>query len=217
MRTDATGDTPGDTAGDGHAGDAPGAGAHDSARRAELLAKLVDYSRRHGLADMSLRPLAAAVGSSPRVLLYFFSSKEQLVREVVAASRREQVGLVEAELAARPEGDAALERLWRWLTDPSHAHIERLFFESYALSLRDAPGPWAEYGAASVREWLPHLRPVAERLLPGADPEAGATLLLALMRGLLLDRLATGDSGRTTEAMEIFRAMLDVAAAVDSE
>lgn len=181
----------------------------DSARRAELLAKLVDYSRRHGLADMSLRPLAAAVGSSPRVLLYFFSSKEQLVREVVAASRREQVGLVEAELAADAQGGAVVDRLWRWLTDPANAHVERLFFESYALSLRDAPGPWEGYGAASVQEWLPHLRPVARRLLPGTDPEAGATLLLGLMRGLLLDRLATGDGRRTTAAMEIFTHLLE--------
>jgi len=185
----------------------------DSARRAELLAKLVEYSRRHGLADMSLRPLAAAVGSSPRVLLYFFTSKDQLVREVVAHSRREQVDLVQAELAehaaGESAGESALARLWEWLTDPDNAHVERLFFESYALSLRAEPGAWEGYGAASVEEWLPQLRPVAERLLPGADPDAAATLLLAAMRGLLLDRLATGDSVRTNKAMDIFTRGLD--------
>jgi len=189
----------------------------DSARRAELLAKLVDYSRRHGLADMSLRPLAAAVGSSPRVLLYFFQSKDQLVREVVAHSRREQVELVEAELAGHGEGEPVLARLWQWLTDPANAHVERLFFESYALSLRDEPGAWEGYGAASVHEWLPHLRPVAQRLLPGVDPQTGTTLLLAMLRGLLLDRLATGDSARTSETMEIFTRLLEGAADLDRQ
>ncbi|NUT22446.1 MAG: TetR/AcrR family transcriptional regulator [Hamadaea sp.] len=185
----------------------------DSARRAELLAKLVDYSRAHGLADMSLRPLAAAVGSSPRVLLYFFTSKDQLVREVVAHSRREQVSLVQAELidpaTEDSVGESAVDRLWQWLTDPDNAHVERLFFESYALSLRAEPGAWEGYGAASVAEWLPQLRPVAERLMPGADPEVAATLLLATLRGLLLDRLATGDSRRTDMAIEMFLHGLD--------
>jgi AcrR family transcriptional regulator len=170
----------------------------ESARRAELLEKVAAYSRKHGLADMSLRPLAAAVGSSPRVLLYFFSSKEQLVREVIAYNRREQVELVSAELAADPEG--ALGRLWEWLADPGNAHVERLFFESYALSLRENPGAWEGYGAASVAEWLPHLRPVAARLMPGTDPEVGATLLLGVLRGLLLDLLATGDTDRIRSA-----------------
>ena len=179
----------------------------DSARRTELLEKVAAYSRQHGLADMSLRPLAAAVGSSPRVLLYFFQSKEQLVREVIAYNRREQVGLVEGELTAAPQD--AYGRLWDWLADPGNAHVERLFFESFALSLRDEPGPWEDYGAASVAEWLPHLRPIAVHLLPRADAEAGATLLLAVLRGLLLDLLATGDFRRTREAMDLFARVLD--------
>jgi AcrR family transcriptional regulator len=173
----------------------------DSARRAELLEKLVAYSRQHGLADMSLRPLAAAVGSSPRVLLYFFSSKEQLVREVIAHSRREQVGLVSSALSA--DGDGAFGRLWQWLADPANAHVERLFFESYALSLRDNPGAWDGYAAASVSEWLPHLRAMAARISP-SDPDAGATLMLAVLRGLLLDLLATGDTDRIRSALALF-------------
>jgi AcrR family transcriptional regulator len=179
----------------------------DSARRTELLEKVVAYSRQHGLAGMSLRPLAAAVGSSPRVLLYFFESKEQLVREVIAYNRREQVGLVEGELAAHPED--AYGRLWEWLADPGNAHVERLFFESFALSLRDEPGAWEGYGAASVQEWLPHLRPIASALVARVDSEIGATLLLAVLRGLLLDLLATGDSRRTREAMALFTTVLD--------
>lgn len=175
----------------------------ESARRAELLDKIVAYARRHGLADVSLRPLAAAVGSSPRVLLYFFGSKENLVREVVAYTRAEQVATLE------PEADAAaVDRLWAWLS--GNENVTRLFYESYALSLRDDPGPWAGFGAASVREWLPHLLPLSARLLPGTPPEIGATLVLAMLRGLLMDRLATGDAERVDAAVALFENLLTI-------
>ena len=62
----------------------------DEARRAELLDRAVDYVCRQGLADLSLRPLAKAVGSSPRVLLYYFGSKENLVVEIIGRGRARQ-------------------------------------------------------------------------------------------------------------------------------
>ena len=59
-------------------------------RKAKLLEKAVDYILRHGLADLTLRPLAAALKTSPRMLLYFFGSKERLIAEVLAQSRMRQ-------------------------------------------------------------------------------------------------------------------------------
>ena len=52
-------------------------------RREELLEKAYGFVLEHGLADLSLRPLAQAIESSPRVLLYLFESKDGLVRELV--------------------------------------------------------------------------------------------------------------------------------------
>src|SRR5690349_1727196 len=66
-----------------------------SPRRRELLAATRAYAAQNNLSDLSLRPLAAAIGSSPRVLLYLFGSKEGLIREVLAAGRTEQLALVE--------------------------------------------------------------------------------------------------------------------------
>src|SRR5262245_37270234 len=65
-----------------------------SPRKRELLAATLAYAAANNLADLSLRPLAAAIGSSPRVLLYLFGSKEGLIREVLAAARAEQLALV---------------------------------------------------------------------------------------------------------------------------
>ena len=194
--------------------------ADESARKAELAARLLDYSTAHGLSGMSLRPLAAAVGSSPRMLLYFFGSKEGLIREVLSMSRANQMNLVERWLedGAPPQADS-VTRLWQWLTDPAHAGVERLFFESYARSLSDHAGPWADFGKDSVADWLPF---VARMLGPEdkhGEPEnhAAATLVLAVLRGLLLDLLATGETERIHDAFSLLDLALAAIRASSSE
>jgi len=171
----------------------PRRGNPDGVRRAELLDALLAYSSTHGLSDVSLRPLAAAVGSSPRVLLYFFGSKAELVREVHRHARREQLAVLDEALAGHDSSAATLRALWQWLTDPAHHNVERFFFEGYARSLHDADGPWRGFGESSVREWLPRLGDVLD---------GDATLVLAAVRGLLLDLLATGERARVDAAFE---------------
>jgi AcrR family transcriptional regulator len=86
-----------------------------SARREELLELAYAYVLRNGIAGMSLRPLAEAVGSSPRVLLYLFGSKDGLVRALLGRSRTEELALL-AEVRAAGGGPAeVVERLWEWL------------------------------------------------------------------------------------------------------
>ena len=58
-----------------------------------MLERCYAYVLEHGLASVSLRPLAAAVGSSPRVLLFLFGSKDELVRELLARARAEEIEL----------------------------------------------------------------------------------------------------------------------------
>ncbi|HEY3630261.1 MAG TPA: TetR/AcrR family transcriptional regulator [Jatrophihabitantaceae bacterium] len=181
----------------------------DSARRADLLRALIDYSAEHGLSDVSLRPLAAAVGSSPRMLLYFFGSKEGLVREVLNRSREHQFELVDRWLHEATSPADRIERLWQWLADPEQAGIERLFFEGYARSLPDDAGAWSGFGAASITDWLP----VIDRLLdPVARRSRGSgpmpTFVLATVRGLLLDLLATGDRRRVGRAFAVLADLL---------
>ena len=191
--------------------------ATGSARRTELLELAYAYTLEHGLANLSLRPLAAATCTSPRVLLYLFGSKDELVRELLARARRDQLQLVaevtlelRAEVDARegagPAGDGLddyrelVRRLWRWVAAPQRCGTIRLFFEAYALSLRPHPGPWRGFAEQSVRDWT-------EVLLgahPAGSPEQAAlrvTRTLALLRGLLLHRLAGGDPDHLEEAL----------------
>ncbi|MFJ7988494.1 TetR/AcrR family transcriptional regulator [Streptomyces sp. NPDC096351] len=175
-----------------------------SARQNELLEAAYRYALAHGLADLSLRPLAEAIGSSPRVLLYLFDSKDGLVRALLARARADELALLEP--AGRPDHPAglasAVERIWTWLAAEEHRPLLRLWAEAYARSLTQPHGPWAGFARATVEDWLGVLacfQPPSER-----DSEAGAvrrTLALAVLRGALLDLLATDDERRLDAAL----------------
>lgn len=166
-----------------------------SPRRAELLARTLEYAARTNLSELSLRPLAAAIGSSPRVLIYLFGSKEGLLREVLAASRAQQLAVVHAAMGRSAEPGDVLGHLWAWMREPGHRGIARLFFEGYSRSLGGGE-PWAGFALDSVRDWEPPLRRILTR--PGGPEPADAevALALAVLRGLLLDLLATGEAER---------------------
>ncbi len=175
-----------------------------SARQDELLELGYRYVLAHGLADMSLRPLARAIGSSPRVLLYLYGSKDGLIRALLDRARADEVAAIDA---FREVGSAAglvesAGQVWEWLSAPEHRLLLGLWVEAYARSLVDPAGPWGGFAAQTVRDWLGLLesRQPPERRR-GAAGAAERTAVLALLRGAMLDLLATGDLGRTTESV----------------
>jgi len=175
---------------------------HNSPRKNELLEAAYRYALSNGLADMSLRPLASAIGSSPRVLLFLFGSKEGLIRALLARAREDELRYIE-ELRDSGGTRAAGRVVWSWLAAPDHRPLLALWVEGYARSLLGEPGPWAGFGRDTVSDWL---RLLAERQPPDSrdtpDAEAERTLLLAVLRGALLDLLATNDTARVTAAVE---------------
>ncbi|RCH61760.1 TetR/AcrR family transcriptional regulator [Streptomyces sp. SDr-06] len=175
------------------------------ARRAQLVDAAVDHVAAHGIADLSLRRLGAAIVVSHRMLIHYFGSKEQLLVEIVRTSERRQRDVL-SRLRLEPGlSPADVSRLlWRQLTDPRLAGQERLFFEicGHALRGRSEAVPVLE---GIVTDWLEPLA-VAE-VRAGADPALArnrARLGLATVRGLLLDLLATGDRAGVDAAMEEF-------------
>ncbi|MFJ9815262.1 TetR family transcriptional regulator [Streptomyces sp. NPDC101151] len=180
----------------------------DGDRRAQLVDAAADHVAAHGIADLSLRRLGAAIGVSHRMLIHYFGSKEQLLVEIVRTSERRQRELLSRlrlEPGLSPPDTARL--LWRRLTDPGLADQERLFFEICGHALRGRPEavPVLE---GLVADWLEPL--MAAEVAAGADPVAArnrARLGLATVRGLLLDLLATGDRAGVDAAMEEFLRM----------
>jgi AcrR family transcriptional regulator len=179
-----------------------------SARATQLLEAAYAYVLDHGITDMSLRPLAAAIGSSPRVLLYLYESKDGLIRALLARARADELKLVK-DLATDDGPVRGLRetgtRIWAWLAAVKHRPLLALWVEAYARSLTDPTGPWAYFAASTVQDWLD----ILAQAQPSTQRETAAgvaerTLLLAVLRGALLDLLATGDVDRVNAAVKAY-------------
>jgi AcrR family transcriptional regulator len=176
-----------------------------SVREQELLDAAYAYALSHGLADVSLRPLADAIGSSPRVLLYLFGSKDGLIRALLARARQDELAMLATLRRDTPSVTLveAARQIWDWLSAAEHQGLLRLWLEGYARSMLDPSGPWGGFAEQTVTDWLALLRsyqpPALRRSAAGA---AQRTALLAVLRGALLDLLATGDVRRTTAAVD---------------
>jgi AcrR family transcriptional regulator len=178
--------------------------------RSRLLAAVVEYVSANGLGDLSLREVAAAIGTSHRMLIYHFGSREGLMVAVVRAVEAAQRAFL-AEFAADDSLTLAevMRRMWRRLADPSLWPSERLFFEIYSQALQGRPGT-AGLLDDIVDSWVEPMAEYARRR--GLDPEAArvdARLGVAVSRGLLLDLLATGDRAAVDAAVERYLAQYE--------
>jgi AcrR family transcriptional regulator len=186
-----------------------------SPRAEELLERAYQYALRHVLADLSLRPLAAAIGSSPRVLLFLFGSKDCLVRALLARARADELAFLEHARTTRRAGLAETVRAtWQWLAAEPVRPLLTLWTQAYGRSLAEPAGPWSGFAQQTVTDWLAVLADIqpaqpaqpVEPAEPRADAQRSAerTLALAVLRGALLDLLATGDSDRITAAVDLY-------------
>ena len=176
-----------------------------SAREQQLLQLAYEYVLRHGLMSLSLRPLAQAIGSSPRVLLFLFGSKEGLVGALLARARAAELAFMNDVRSTGQSDDFAnvVRRVWQWLAAKEHRPMLVLWLETYAHSLVEPDGPYAQFARRTVEDWLELLathQTVQQRRSRTAATERALTL--AVLRGALMDLLATGDEGRTTALVE---------------
>jgi AcrR family transcriptional regulator len=177
--------------------------------REKLLAAVVEVALAKGIAGQSLRAIAAAAGTSHRMLIHHFGSRERLFVEVVRAVEARQRAIL-SELGSGSDeasGDLA-ERFWKHLRSPELAPQERLFFEVYGQALQGRQ--WAKPVLDGIVEnWIGPAAGMLEEA--GVSPETArviARLYVAVGRGLLLDVLATGDGQEVDAAMRYFSDML---------
>jgi AcrR family transcriptional regulator len=178
-------------------------GMATSQPRDRLLHAAVEHALEAGIADLSLREIASAIGSSHRMLLYHFGSREGLLVAVaheVERAEREHFGSVTSA--------ADVRRSWDRLSAPRLWPQERLFFELYVHGLRGRPGT-EHFPREVVEAWI---EPMAAALVAAGAEErsarADARLGVAVTRGLLLDVLATGDRKAATESFDRFLAAM---------
>jgi AcrR family transcriptional regulator len=173
--------------------------------RERLLDAVIAHLAAQGLGDTSLRGLAAAVGTSHRMLSYHFGSRSRLLTEVARTVEERQRAWFAEMLAAGDDDPVALMRaMHERITDPALAPQERLFFELYARALQDGgEGLLPE----AVDAWIEPSAELFRRLgFEEQQARAEARLSLAVARGLLLDLLATGDRAAVDAAAERYLA-----------
>ena len=174
------------------------------ARREELLDAAAAYLLRHGVGGLSLRPMARAMGTSARLLIYHFGSRERLLIEAMGVIRARARTEVTAMLNASSDADlgSLCGTFWRWCTAAQNRPYLRLLFEVHGLALQQ-PRRYGTYLEGSVGHWIELLSDDLARRLGRRRAVASATLLVGAIDGLLLDYLSTGDLARTTSAINL--------------
>ncbi|MEV0227337.1 TetR/AcrR family transcriptional regulator [Streptomyces sp. NPDC050704] len=163
-----------------------------------LLDACADHALAHGLPDR-LEPLATATGTSARMLIYHFGTRDALLRAVLGHARQRQLDTFGDLLRARPDEPytATLDRAWTSITGPDGRPYLRMFGQ-----LRESAEQrlWPNFRRTATTDWL---GPLEDGLRSIGRPDL-ATLVLAVIRGLLMDLDATGDTTRTDRAFRDF-------------
>ncbi|MDA5146973.1 TetR/AcrR family transcriptional regulator [Streptomyces sp. AD681] len=170
--------------------------------RDRILDACVDHALEHGLPDR-LEPLAAASGTSARMLIYHFGTRDALLRETLRRARRRQRDFFGELVSPRPDEPypSTLRRAWRVMTGPAGRPYLTMFGR---LRENAEQQLWPGFGRESTTDWL---QPFEDGLCSIGRPEL-ATLVLAVVRGLIMDIETTGDVSRADRAFEDFLAAL---------
>jgi AcrR family transcriptional regulator len=172
----------------------------DQSRRGQLLDQLVEEFAASGVGQRSLREVAEAVGTSHRMLLHHFGSKEDLLVAIVEEVERRQMTVL-PDLPTEPADNFAA--MWSQVSRPELRQAERLFFECYARASQGEK-PFDRMVPGAVNGWLDEVDAVADVPVERAFARLG----MAVVRGLLLDLVATDDDAGVQAAADVFVSML---------
>ena len=161
------------------------------ARRRELLDRVVDDLAVNGLVDFSLRRAARAAGTTHKVLLYHFDGADDLLQQAVRELRnRRIVNALTAVDQAQPQTLAARVRaIWPALVGEE----SRVLDQAMGLVMYD-PDRYAELGRGASQQYMPALLSVCPPDWPERRKIEVAEMILAALRGFLIDLLTSGNT-----------------------
>jgi AcrR family transcriptional regulator len=170
----------------------------------QLLDEVVHYLAKNGLADVSLRPLAQALGTSASRLVHHLGPKEQIVAAALQRASQMQEDVGAEWLRRNPDLSVGewFRKWWKWLTSsPDNLALARLGYEAAALDATVTGLP-PDVRADQIVIWT--RRPEEVMVRAGVDRSVArreAVLAKAMFTGLVLDLLASGDRARLTRAL----------------
>ena len=178
----------------------------DLEMKRELLDRLVAYLAVHGLGDVSLRPMAATLDTSPNRLVHHFGSKQELLAAALHQATLVQVQVRDAWLKRTPalSKTAELRKWWKWLNDsPANLALTRLGLEAVTLEATHT-GLSGDVRAEQIGVWREQIeQKLVSEGVPKSVAVTEASLLKGVFTGLIMDLLATGDKQRLTKALEV--------------
>jgi len=181
----------------------------DPRRRSELLDQIVGYLAEHGIAGLSLRPLAAALGHSTYVLTHHFKDKDELISAVLAhldQRHKSRLRALPGWREGRSIGDI-VRASWQWHITEDLPMV-RLLHEIEGLSAAGRlRGPYVPRMLGDRAEFVAEV--LRARGVPHAVALRNATLLNAAYTGLQIDYLTTGDKERVDAAVAELAALAD--------
>jgi AcrR family transcriptional regulator len=177
-------------------------------RRGELLVAVGEYVLENGVATLTLRGAAEAVGVSHATLQHHFGSREELLEEIIEhlLERSFAPGEDYPEGATVVDVEERLRELWSGLRTPTSRRDIRLFTEVLVQGLYAGPGS-APAVTRSIGQRLERIAGIMVSLgCPEPDAISCATAMLAMLRGITLDLLATGEDERVEDTFELLLA-----------
>jgi AcrR family transcriptional regulator len=174
-------------------------------RRGELLEAVGEYVMENGVATLTLRKVADAVGVSHATLQHHFGTREELVSEIVEhlLERTFEPGEDYPDDFEPAEMEERLRALWTNLKTPTGRRDTQLFTEALVRSVFEH-ADYAHAVAHSIERRLERIAGVCMSAgCPQSEAMLSATILLALLRGLSLDLLATGDLERVDATFDL--------------
>ncbi len=155
-------------------------------RREAAIERMADHVLAEGLAAATLRPLAAAAGTSDRMLLYYFADKDELLTATLARIAARMVAELDGAIPVEPR-------------KPFPLLLEQVWAAMASESLRPFMPLWLELASGAARGLQPHrdvagdiadgfLAWVTIRLQPepGGEPSSLAPLFLTSIEGMYL-------------------------------
>lgn len=161
------------------------------ARRRELLDRVVDDLAVNGLVDFSLRRAARAAGTTHKVLLYHFDGADDLLRQAILELRERRI--VNSPAAMRDVQPQTLAARVRSVWPALIGEESRVLDQAMGLMMYD-PGRYAELGRGATQQYMPPLLSICPQDWPELRKLEVSEMILAVLRGFLIDRLASGNT-----------------------
>jgi AcrR family transcriptional regulator len=179
------------------------------ARRRELLDRVTDDLAVNGLVDFSLRRAARAAGTTHKVLLYYFDGADDLLTQAVHQLReRRIVNSLAAATAADEAGRSTLAQRVRAVWPALVGEESRVLDQAIGLMMYDSDR-YAELGRGASQQYLPALISLCPTGWSQARKIEVSEMILAVLRGFLIDRLTSGDTTGVDAGFEALARALD--------